>query len=182
MISQQNLKYFTMKIEQQFINISYALPLMFLFHLDFSHTTNERMYPKHGRKVRNWNENDDHSLLQLLLWTQVVCVSTFLLATVGCARMQASIAFTANHLVAVVFLGQDTQRWFDDTTTKTEDQVKCRFLLDVVVTESATIFKLLSSENQSLLIWRNSLFVLDLCLDIFDRVRRLDLECDRLSG
>lgn len=58
-------------------------------------------------------------------------------------------------------------------------------------------FELFSSENQTLLIRRNSFFILNLCFDIFDRIRSFDLkirlffsikivdfylECDRFSG
>jgi hypothetical protein len=123
-----------------------------------------------------------NGLLQLLLWAQVVGVSALLLTAVGGARMQTSVALTANHFVAVVFLGQNTQRWFNDTTTKTENQMESRLLLDVVIAERATIFKLLASEDQTLLIWRNSFLVLNFSLDIFDRVRWLDLKGDGLAG
>jgi len=41
---------------------------------------------------------------------------------------------------------------FLGTTTKAEHQVKGRLLLDVVVTQGATILQLLASEDQSLLI------------------------------
>jgi len=53
--------------------------------------------------------------------------------------------------------------------------------LDVIVRESATIFKLLPSEDQSLLVWGNSLLVLNLGLDIIDSIRRLDLKSDSLA-
>lgn len=66
-------------------------------------------------------------LLQLLLGTQVVCVSTFLLTAIGGSWMKTSIAFTAYHLVTVVLLGQETKSRFDDTTTQTQHQVQCRF-------------------------------------------------------
>ena len=56
-----------------------------------------------------------------------------------------------------------------------------RLLLNVVVGESSTIFELLSSEDESLLIRRNTFLVLDLGLDVVDCVRGLDLEGDRLS-
>ena len=51
------------------------------------------------------------------------------------------------------------------TTTETEDQVQGRLLLDVVVREGAAIFQLLSSKDQTLLIRRDALLVLDLGLD-----------------
>ena len=54
-------------------------------------------------------------------------------------------------------------------------------LLDVVVGECASIFQLLSGEDQSLLVRGNSLLVLDLALDIVDRVGRLHLKGDSLA-
>jgi hypothetical protein len=60
--------------------------------------------------------------------------------------------------------------------------VESGFLLNVVIRESSTIFKLLSGEDQSLLIRGNSFLVLNLGLDIVDCVGGLDFESDRLSG
>jgi hypothetical protein len=55
-------------------------------------------------------------------------------------------------------------------------------LLDVVVGESATVLKLISDEDQTLLIRRDPLLVLDLGLDVLDRVARFDLESNGLSS
>ena len=55
-------------------------------------------------------------------------------------------------------------------------------LLDVVVREGAAVFKLLSGENQTLLVRRNAFLVLNLRLDIVDGVGGLHLEGDGLSG
>lgn len=55
-------------------------------------------------------------------------------------------------------------------------------LLDVVIRESATVLKLLASEDQTLLVGWNSFLVLDLALDVVDSVRRLDLEGNGLTG
>ena len=55
-------------------------------------------------------------------------------------------------------------------------------LLDVVVGEGSSVLQLLASEDQSLLIWGDSLLVLDLGLDVLDRVRGLDLKGDGLPG
>merc|ERR1712062_741246 len=52
------------------------------------------------------------------------------------------------------------------SSSEPEDEVEGGLLLDVVVGESAAILQLLTSEDQSLLIWRNTLLVLDLSLDI----------------
>ena len=45
---------------------------------------------------------------------------------------------------------------FLGTTTKAQHEMKRRFLLDVVVGQSTAILELLASEDQSLLIRRNS--------------------------
>ena len=67
------------------------------------------------------------------------------------------------------------------TSPETEDEVESRLLLDVVVREGSTVLKLLSGEDQTLLVWGDTLLVLDLRLDIVDGVRRLDLEGDGLT-
>ena len=67
------------------------------------------------------------------------------------------------------------------TPAQAEHQVESGLLLDVVVRKSATVLQLLSSEDQTLLIWGNSLLVLNLSLHVLDGVRRLDVESDRLS-
>jgi hypothetical protein len=66
-------------------------------------------------------------------------------------------------------------------TTEAEHEVECGLLLDVVVLECAAVFKLLSGEDESLLIWRDALLVLDLGLHIFDGVTGLDIKSDRLA-
>ena len=55
------------------------------------------------------------------------------------------------------------------------------YLLDVVVGKGATVLKLLSGEDQSLLVRGNSFLVLDLGLDIVDGVGGLDLKGDGLA-
>jgi len=67
------------------------------------------------------------------------------------------------------------------TATETEDKMESRFLLDIVVAEGATILKLLSSEDQALLVRRDTLLVLDLRLDVVDSVAGLDLKSDGLA-
>jgi hypothetical protein len=54
--------------------------------------------------------------------------------------------------------------------------------LDVIVRESSVVFKLLSSEDESLLIWGDSLFVLNLGLYVVDGIGGLNVEGDGLSG
>ena len=55
-------------------------------------------------------------------------------------------------------------------TTKTKDQVKSGFLLDIVVTKSAAVFQLLAGKNQTLLIRRNTFLILDLSLNIINGI------------
>lgn len=67
-------------------------------------------------------------------------------------------------------------------TSKTEDNVKSGFLLDVVVGKSASIFQMLTSKDETLLVWWNSLFVLNLGLYIVDGIRALHLKAYGLTG
>ena len=70
-----------------------------------------------------------NSLLQLLLWAQLVGVAALLLAAVGGTWRKAGVALSADHLLAVVLGGEGLERWLNDTTTETEDQVEGRLLL-----------------------------------------------------
>merc|ERR1711936_1239468 len=59
------------------------------------------------------------------------------------------------------------------TSSQSKNQMQGAFLLNVVVREGSSIFKLLSSKDQPLLIWRNAFLVLNLGLDVLDGIRRL---------
>jgi len=59
--------------------------------------------------------------------------------------------------------------------------VKGGLLLDVVIRKGASIFKLLASEDEALLVRRDALLVLDLCLDVVNGVGGLDVQCDGLA-
>ncbi len=54
-------------------------------------------------------------------------------------------------------------------------------LLDIVVGEGATVFKLLAGENKTLLIWGNTFFILNLGLDVLNGVAGFDVQSDRLA-
>ena len=60
--------------------------------------------------------------------------------------------------------------------------MKSGFLLDVVVRESTAVFELLAGEDETLLVRRDALLVLNLGLYIVDGVRRLHLQCDGLAS
>lgn len=54
-------------------------------------------------------------------------------------------------------------------------------LLDVVVGEQAAVLQLLAGENQTLLVGGNALLVLNLGLDLLNRIRRLHVQRNRLA-
>ena len=74
--------------------------------------------------------------------------------------MEPGVAEAADHLVAVVLLGQDPQAGLDHAAPESEHQVEGRLLLDVVVGQGPAVLKLLPSEDQPLLVRRNTLLVL----------------------
>merc|ERR1712149_159996 len=68
------------------------------------------------------------------------------------------------------------------SSSESEHKMKSALLLDVVVRKSSPILKLLTSKDQPLLVWGNSLLVLDLGLDILNGVRWLNLQGDGLAS
>jgi len=60
--------------------------------------------------------------------------------------------------------------------------MKSGLLLDVVVGEGSTVFKLLSGEDESLLIWRDSFLILDLGFNILDGVCWLNVKGNGLTS
>jgi len=68
------------------------------------------------------------------------------------------------------------------SATEPEDQVEGALLLDVVVRKGSAVLQLLSGKDESLLVWGDTLLVLDLSFDILDRVARLHLQGDGLPG
>lgn len=68
------------------------------------------------------------------------------------------------------------------TTTKAKNEMEGGLLLDVVIGKSASVFELLSSKNQTLLIRGNTFLVLNLTLHSLDRIRTLDIESDGLTS
>ena len=59
--------------------------------------------------------------------------------------------------------------------------MKSRLFLDVIVSKSSSILKLLSSKDKSLLIGRDTFLVLDFSLDSLDGIGGLDLKGDGLA-
>ena len=68
------------------------------------------------------------------------------------------------------------------STSQSQDEMESGLLLDVVVSEGSAVLKLLTSEDEPLLIRWDSLLVLDFGLDVLNGVGWLDIEGDGLSG
>merc|ERR1712058_144583 len=68
------------------------------------------------------------------------------------------------------------------SSSEPEDEMESGLLLDVVVRQSPSVLQLFASKDQSLLVWWDAFFVLDLGLHVFDGVRRLNLESYGLTG
>ena len=98
-----------------------------------------------------WQSNSQYhnDLLQLLLGPQVGAVTTGLLPAVGGPGVEPGVALPADHLVAVVPLGQDTEGGLDDSSPQSEHEVEGGLLLDVVVGQSPAVLQLLPGKDQS---------------------------------
>ncbi|KAI2868194.1 hypothetical protein CBS115988_10848 [Aspergillus niger] len=68
------------------------------------------------------------------------------------------------------------------SATETEHQVQSALLLDVVIGERTSIFQLLTSEDETLLVRGNALLILNLSLDVINGIRALHLQRNRLAG
>ena len=71
---------------------------------------------------------------------------------------------------------------FSLTTSEAENEMEGGFLLDVVVRKGSAILELLTSEDESLLIWGNTFLILDLSLDVLNGVCGLDIKGDGLTS
>jgi len=92
------------------------------------------------------------------------------------------IAVAADHEILIVLLSQCDESRFHLTTAEAKDKVDGGLLLDVVVSEGPVVVQLLAGENQTLLVGRDGLLVLDLPLQILNGVGGLDVESDVLAG
>lgn len=66
-------------------------------------------------------------------------MSTFSLAAVSGFEGKSGVAFSADFLVAVEFLGDGSDGGVHDTSSESEDQMKSRLFLDVVVGKTASV-------------------------------------------
>jgi len=68
------------------------------------------------------------------------------------------------------------------TSSESEHKMESRFLLDVVVRKGSAILKLLSSEDESLLVRWDAFLVLDLSFDVLDGISWLNIKGDGLAS
>jgi hypothetical protein len=123
---------------------------------------------------------------ELLLGSNVGAVAALSLSAVLGLGREGSVALSADHFFALVLSGESSERGLNGdgtsaTTSESEDQVEGGLLLNVVVRESSAILELFSSEDESLLIGRDTFLVLDLGLDVFNGVGGLDIQSNRLT-
>ena len=57
-----------------------------------------------------------------------------------------------------------------------------RFLLNIIFRQVPVVLELFAGEDEALLVRRDAFLVLDLGLDVLDRVAALHLQCDRAAG
>merc|ERR1712013_41029 len=67
------------------------------------------------------------------------------------------------------------------TAAQAQHQMQSRLFLNVIAAQRTPILQLLSGEDQTLLLGRNALLVLNLGLHVLDRIIRLHVERDRPS-
>ena len=109
-------------------------------------------------------------------------MTALLLSAIDSSGRKTSVALAADLLVTVVLPGQHLEGWLDGSTTKTKYQVEGRLLLDVVVRESPSVLKLLTSEDKSLLVRGDTFLILNLSLHVLDGIRSLNIEGDGLAS
>jgi len=72
-------------------------------------------------------------LFELLLGAKLTGVSTLLLSAILSTGGKTGVALAADCLLTVESLREKSESWVVNTSTKTENKVESRFLLDVVV-------------------------------------------------
>ena len=68
------------------------------------------------------------------------------------------------------------------STSKSENKMDGGILVDVIILNSPAIFKLLTSKDESLLISRNTLLVMNLILQAFNAVLGAAVQSDGLAS
>ena len=120
-------------------------------------------------------------LLQLLLGAEVVAVSASLLTAVVSTRGETRVALAANHLLAVVLLGEGGEGGLDHTTSHLEEHFNGGFTRNVVGTDGLSVVEFLAGENEALVVSVDVLLLLKHHLHRLHGLSGLDLERDGVS-
>ena len=145
------------------------------------HTTTETKDKMESRLLLNVIVRQGSTVFKLLTsenQTLLVRRDTFLILNLG---LDIVNGVGGLHLKGNSFTSEGLDKDLH-TTTETEDKMESRLLLNVIVRQGSTVFKLLTSENQTLLVRRDTFLILNLGLDIVNGVGRLNFECDGLTG
>ena len=113
------------------------------------------------------NRHKAESASNLLLWSDITVMTTLSLSAVHGLSWKSNITLSANHLFALELSGKSGEIRLDlhgshTSSSESQNQMEGGLLLDIVVREGSSIFELLSSEDESLLIWGNTFFILNL--------------------
>ena len=111
----------------------------------------------------------------------MVAVSASLLTAVVSTRGETRVALAANHLLAVVFLGEGGEGGLDHTTSHLEQHLKSGLLSNAVGTDGLRVLEFLASENQALVLVVDVFLLLEHLLHVLHGLSGLDLERDGVS-
>jgi hypothetical protein len=81
----------------------------------------------------------------------------------------------------VLWIANSYKGSYSVTAPESQDEMKCGLLLNVVVRQCAAVLKLLSGEDEPLLVRWNTLLILNFSLDVFNGITGLDVEGDGLA-
>jgi len=151
------------------------------FHKDLHGTTSKSENKMKGRFFLNIVVGKCSAIFKLfsgedqslLLWRDAFLVLDLCLNVGDC--------IVGLHIQSNRFPSKGLDKDLHGTTSKSKDKMEGRFFLNIVIGKCSAIFQLFSSEDQSLLLRRNSFFVLDFGLDIGDGVIRLDVQSNGFS-
>ena len=123
----------------------------------------------------------ENQLLQLLLGAEVVAVTASLLTAVVGTRGQTGVALTADHLLAVVLLGESSQGGLDHTTSHLEEHLQSGLSGNGVGADGLRVLELLASEHEALVLVVDVFLLLEHLLHVLHRLGGLDLQSDGIS-
>lgn len=108
-------------------------------------------------------------------------MTTLALPAVGSFLVKTSIALSTDHLIAIVFHCEHLERRLDHTTRQTECEMDCRIFPDVIIRDQVAILQLFIGKDKSLLTSFYSFSILDLILQVCDRVCVAHIKGDGLA-